>query len=508
MDFMDKLKAIRACGGAVITHGLSDEVIRAFAARDESVEHAIEDAFAAHAHLWTQYRELMEADETAQIHALNADLLNFYADDQVNPYVPLGARGPWIVTSKGAVVHDNGGYGMLGFGHAPQHVLAAMSGHQVMANVMTSSFSQYRFVEALQREVGHRRGSCPYERFVCLNSGSEAMSLAARLADINAKIVTEAGGQYAGKPIRQAAIRRSFHGRTDRPAQFSDSTRKAYQHHLATFRDRAPLLTVEPNDIAALRELYARAEREGFYIEILLVEPVMGEGNPGLAMTRAWYDAAHALAQEHGTIFVVDSIQAGLRAQGCLSIVDYPGFEDCAAPDVESYSKALNAGQYPLSVLALSARAAGLYRKGVYGNTMTSNPRALDVACAVLESVTPGLRANVRDRGAELLRKFDALREELDGRITQVQGTGLLLSVELDPTYKCYGAGSTEEYMRRHGVGVIHGGDHSLRFTPHFSLTTAEVDLIVGATRDALLNGPHADRFDADEEEEEEALGI
>ena len=310
----------------------------------------------------------------------------------------------------------------------------------------------------------------------------------------------------ARTPASRSAQRRSFHGRTDRPAQFSDSTRKAYLHHLATFRDRPSLLTVEPNDIAALRELYTRAEREGFFIEILLIEPVMGEGNPGLAMTREFYDVARALTREHGTLFVIDSIQAGLRAQGCLSIVDYAGFEGCEAPDVESYSKALNAGQYPLSVLALGARAAGLYRKGIYGNTMTTNPRALDVACAVLESVTPALRANVRDRGAELVRKFKALAEELDGRITQVQGTGLLMSVELDPTYKCYGAGSTEEYMRMHGVGVIHGGDNSLRFTPHFGLTGDEIDLIVDATRDALLNGPHADRFEA--EEEEDAVGI
>ena len=68
-----------------------------------------------------------------------------------------------------------------------------------------------------------------------------------------------------------------------------------------------------------------------------------------------------------------------------LSIVDYPGFEGLDAPDMETYSKALNAAQYPLSVLAVNERAAGLYRKGVYGNTMTTNPRALDVACAVLE---------------------------------------------------------------------------------------------------------------------------
>ncbi len=67
-----------------------------------------------------------------------------------------------------------------------------------------------------------------------------------------------------------------------------------------------------------------------------------------------------------------------------LSIVDYPGFEKLDPPDMETYSKALNAGQYPLSVLAVSERAADLYNKGIYGNTMTANPRALDVALARL----------------------------------------------------------------------------------------------------------------------------
>ena len=506
MNAMKQLTVLRNSGGAVRTRGLDDDVIRRFAERDPRLVQAIADASAAFERWRAELPQLAAADEDQQIHALQSGLVNFYAEDQVNPYVALGACGPWIVTSKGAVIHDDGGYGMLGFGHAPAQVLAAMNGRQVMANVMTASYSHLRFVEALRREIGHTRGRCPFERFVCLNSGSEAMTLALRLADVNAKLVTEPGGAHAGKTIRSAAMRRGFHGRTDRPAQYSDSTRKAYVSHLASFRERPPLVTVETNDVAALRELYARADREGFFIEALLVEPVMGEGNPGLAITREYYAAARSLTRAHGSLFVIDSIQAGLRAHGCLSIVDYPGFEDCEPPDVESYSKALNAGQYPLSVLAVGERAAGLYRKGIYGNTMTTNPRALDVACAVLESVTPALRANIRDRGAELVRKFKALAHDLDGRITQVQGTGLLMSVELDSTYKCYGAGSTEEYLRMHGLGVIHGGDNSLRFTPHFGLTGEEIDLIVSATRQALLEGPHAARFEA--QEEEQAVGI
>ena len=44
--------------------------------------------------------------------------------------------------------------------------------------------------------------------------------------------------------------------------------------------------------------------------------------------------------------------------------------------------------------------------------------------------------------------------------------------------------------MRIHGVGVIHGGENSLRFTPHFQVTSEEVDLIVAHVKDAVLNGP------------------
>lgn len=223
------------------------------------------------------------------------------------------------------------------------------------------------------------------------------------------------------------------------------------------------------------------------------MEPVMGEGNPGCAVTREFYDVARELTREHGALLLMDSIQAGLRAHGVLSIVDYPGFEDAAAPDLETYSKALNAGQYPMSVLAMTERAAALYRTGIYGNTMTTAPRALDIAATLLESLTPELRANIVERGKELVKRLEELAADpaLEGAITKVQGTGLLVACFLDPDrYKSHGAGSTEEYLRTKGYGVIHGGANGLRYTPHFRVTREELALIVEGIRDALLHGP------------------
>ena len=149
-------------------------------------------------------------------------------------------------------------------------------------------------------------------------------------------------------------------------------------------------------------------------------------------------------------------------------------------------------------MLAVTPRAADLYRKGVYGNTMTANPRALDIAATVLGLLTPALRANIRDRGREFLDKIEALRAELgDGLIGNVQGTGLLFSCDLNPVFKCYGGGSTEEFMRERGIGVIHGGTNSLRFTPHFAVTSDEIDLVIENIRRALREGPRKSQAEA-----------
>ncbi|MEJ2384046.1 MAG: aminotransferase class III-fold pyridoxal phosphate-dependent enzyme [Xanthomonadales bacterium] len=491
MTIFERLNEMRSHGGAARTRGLTDEQITTFSSQDPRLEQAVIDAHEAFTQLLHEEPELLALDEVGQAAKIQEGYVNFYAADAVNPYVSLAAAGPWLVTLKGAVLYDVGGYGMIGAGHAPPDVLAAMNHRHVMANIMTPNISQKRLMERLRREIGHTRGGCPFDRFICVNSGSESVTVAARLSDVNAKIMTDPGGRYAHKQTRILSLRGSFHGRTQRPAQFSDSTRKNYSKYLASFRDHDNLITVEPNDVEQLRQVFDWAGTNGLFIEALFMEPVMGEGNPGMALTPEFYAEARRLTLEHGSLLLIDSIQAGLRAQGVLSIVDYPGFEDQEAPDMETYSKALNAGQYPLSVLALNERAANLYRTGVYGNTMTTNPRALDVACAVLDALTPELRVNIRERGAEAVAKLQALGEELGDRITGVQGTGLLFSVGLDGSrYKAYGAGSLEEFMRIHGVSVIHGGENSLRYTPHFAITSAEVDLLVEATREAILRGP------------------
>lgn len=490
MTVVQKLAALRSRGGTRRTTGLDDAVIERFAASDVQLVAAIDAAVQEYAAVEREFPDLLDQDEDAQIRAMQAGFINFYPVDAVNPYVALAARGPWIVTLKGAVLYDIGGYGMLGFGHAPAPVLETMARPQVMANVMTPSLAQQRFNLAMRKEIGHTRGHCPFASFMCLNSGSEAVGLAARIVDTHNKALTDPGAKHAGRITKRLVVKGSFHGRTDRPALYSDSSRKNYLQYLASYRGEDSVIAIAPYDVDALNRAFADADANGWFIEAMFLEPVMGEGDPGRSLPSAFYAAARELTAAHDSLLLIDSIQAGIRAHGCLSIVDYPDFETLDAPDMETYSKALNAGQYPMSVLAVNERAAGVYQRGTYGNTMTANPRALDVACTVLEMLTPELRANIRTRGAQALRMLEAIKSELGGLIVRVQGTGLLFSCELDPQFKGYGEGSIEEWLREQGLGVIHGGINSLRFTPHFAIGEEELALVMQLVRRALVEGP------------------
>ena len=252
-DVLALLKTIRDASGEAETIGLSNHIISDFASRDDTLVRAIEEAVVFFEQLKSEVgRKFLLQSEKEMVNSIQSKFINFYAPATVNPYVAIAGRGPWVVTANGAVLHDNGGYGMLGIGHGPEQIIEAMSGNWVMANVMTPSFSQKRLTDRLQNELGHTRGECPFTKFICMNSGSEAVTVSLRISDANSNSLTAPGGRYEGKPVKLLAIEKAFHGRTDRPAQISHSCKPSYDKNLATFRDRDNLLLVPSNDVAAL----------------------------------------------------------------------------------------------------------------------------------------------------------------------------------------------------------------------------------------------------------------
>lgn len=487
--------------------GLSDAYISRFE-NDANLKEAVEQARANLDGLDAKSRHLLDTVKEQDLHKrLQSGFVNFYDEPSINPYVPIASKGPWIITAHGAVVYDTGGYGMLGLGHNPSVLQDALSKPQCQANIMTTSFSQGRFDTAMRGEIGHTRSGarcpdgrcdlhsadcvpCPYERFMCLNSGSEAVGLAMRVSDIHAKTMTAPGAVHEGRRVVFMTLKKSFHGRTDRPASASNSSAANYRKYLKSYENREESILVEANNVADLERQFLQAEEKGYHVEMLTLEPVAGEGNPGVALTREFYDAARALTTKYHSLLLVDSIQAGIRTRGNLSVMDSPqcgGAEASAAPDFETFSKALTGGQYPLSVLALNKTVASTYVRGLYGNTMTSNPRGLDVATAMLGQMTPELRANIVRQGDNYTSAMEALVKEFPSHVTHVTGTGLLFALHFPESLPVCGFGGVEEHARMNGLGVIHGGANALRFTPWFRTSDAEVELVRDLVRDQLV---------------------
>jgi acetylornithine/succinyldiaminopimelate/putrescine aminotransferase len=400
-------------------------------------------------------QKLFNMSETEQIEYLQKDILNFYKNVDIEPYVPLSSKGPWIITTFGSVIYDIGSYGMLSMGHNDPELLNILSQDQTMANIMTTSVSQQKLTNLLNMEIGSKhRMQAPIFKYVFLNSGSEAMAFALRLSDTqmkksNSKIITLQG---------------SFHGRLDRAAQISQTTSATYKKYLNSYSEN--VLVIKPNNISQLELAFKE-----YNIEAVVFEPVLGEGCPGFKISLEFYNAIRRLTKDN-SLMIVDSVQAGLRTTGYLSVCDAYS-EKVEAPDIEVFSKAINGGQIPLSIIALSDKAVSLYHHYIYGNTMCGNPRALDICSEILTRM-PSLRTNIVERGSELLDLFTKLWDKYPEFIEDVQGSGLLLSIKLWKIYNVVDDGIERE-LRIRGLNVIHSSNNSLRFTPNFYVNECQL---------------------------------
>ena len=208
------------------------------------------------------------------------------------------------------------------------------------------------------------------------------------------------------------------------------------------------------------------------------MEPVMGEGNPGQAVTPEFYKCVREETNKYSIPLVIDSVQAGLRAQGCLSISNYPGFEKLDIPDFEIFSKAITNGHYPLSIIGMHEKYQNHNFEGLYGNSMCANPKALDICSETLSKVDKNLQKNIIEKGIGFKKMLFKLQSKYPYIITEITGTGLLISANINKSIPVWGENSLETTLRLNGLNVIHGGDNALRFTPHFKITHKEINLI------------------------------
>jgi ornithine--oxo-acid transaminase len=380
-------------------------------------------------------------------------------------YFPLAVTlqrgaGVWLFDVEGRRYLDMmSAYSAVSFGH----------GHPVLVRVLTEQAERL----AVTSRAFHTDRLGPFLRAVCeatgmakalpMNTGAEAVETAVKAArkwaykvkhvpEGRAEIIVAAG---------------NFAGRTTTIIGFSSEAQ--YRDGFGPF---APGFVSVPFGNAAALEAAITPNTAAF-----LVEPVQGEA--GIIVPPAGYLAqVRAICTRRGILLICDEVQTGLGRTGALLACDHDGIR----PDGLVLGKALGGGLLPVSAFLATEELMGVFSPGDHGSTFGGNPLAAAVgeaALALLQKERLSERARVR--GDELLAKLRALDHPA---IAEVRGKGLLIGVEIDPTF----ASARQVCDGLLARGVLSKDTHGtvVRFAPPLIVESEHIDLAVAALAETL----------------------
>jgi len=307
-------------------------------------------------------------------------------------------------------------------GHAHPRVEAAVA-RQLRRLNTNSRFNYASVVEFSERLAGLLPE--PLQVVFLVNSGSEAVDLALRLALVATghRDVVAVREAYHGWTYASDAVSTST---ADNPNALS--TRPPWVHVVDapnSYRGRyrgSESVRYSGDAVRAIGELAASGRPPAAF----LAEPFYGNAG-GMPLPDGYLAAVYAEVRRHGGLAIADEIQVGYGRLGHW----FWGFEQQGVvPDVVMVAKAMGNG-YPLGAVVTSRAIAARYRDAGYFFSSTGGSPVSSVAgLTVLDVIRDeGLQANAARVGGHLKGRLEelAVRHSLIGA---VHGSGLYLGVE------------------------------------------------------------------------------
>jgi len=274
-------------------------------------------------------------------------------------------EGPWLEDWDGNRYLDFcGSWGPLVLGHAHPYVRACIE--KALAGGWTFG-APHRSETLLAKKILERLGFA--EKIRCVNSGTEAVMTAVRLA----RGVTQR--PYVLK------FEGCYHGHLDSLlvsagsglATFGTSSSAGVPDEIAATTLVAPL-----DDEEAVRDVF---KEHGDKIAAIAIETI--PANNGLLHQRPEFMAfLRAITREHGALLLLDEVLVGLRVDPGFAFQRY-GLE----PDIVTVGKVIGGG-FPAAALAASSRimehlapSGPVYQAG----TLSGNPVAMTAGLATLD---------------------------------------------------------------------------------------------------------------------------
>jgi 4-aminobutyrate aminotransferase-like enzyme len=218
----------------------------------------------------------------------------------------------------------------------------------------------------------------------------------------------------------------------------------------------------------------------------ILVEPYLGAGG-GIVPPRDFLPKLRGLADRHGSVLILDEVQAGFGRTGTMFAFQGLG----VTPDLVAVAKGIASG-VPMSALLGRRDLLGSIAAGTLWSTYGGNPLSCAAALATLDVLTtPGLIERVGPLGDRMAAEIRSWRVPGVG---DVRNFGLSFGIDLvadevskaaDPDRALAALGAAD----RHGVIVLPPAGpmgNVLRMAPPLVISDAEVAQGLEALRAAL----------------------
>jgi 4-aminobutyrate aminotransferase-like enzyme/Ser/Thr protein kinase RdoA (MazF antagonist) len=401
---------------------------------------------------------------------------------------PLMVRG-WreYLVDADARVYIDALNNVTSIGHAHPRLVDAVTEQWRLLN--TNSRFHYpaivEFAERLAALLPER-----LEEVFLMNSGSEAVDLALRLARA-----------HTGRRDI-LAVREAYHGWTDLTDAVSTSiadnpnalaTRPDWVHTVDAPNSFRGTHADDParyarDAVAEVERLAAAGTPPGAFV----AETLYGNAG-GIALPDGYLDAVYSAVRAHGGVAVADEVQVGYGRLGEW----FWGFEQQGVvPDIVAVAKAMGNG-HPLGAVITTREIAESYRtQGYFFSSAGGSPVSSAVGLAVLDVIRDEqLQRNAREVGAYLKARL----EELGARhplLGTVHGYGFYLGPEFVRDRTTLEPATEEtaaicERMRRLGVMIQPTGDHQnvLKIKPPLCFTRESADAFVAALERVLSTG-------------------
>lgn len=372
-------------------------------------------------------------------------------------------------------------------GHAHPHLVEAATRQWSLLN--TNS----RFHYAAVAELSERLAALAPEgldNVFLVNSGSEAVDLAIRLAQV-----------ATGRP-RMLAAREAYHGWT----MASDAVSTSLGDNPRALESRPDWVELmdAPNSVRGTHrgegaaagyladldaQLDALGEAGRAQLAGVVIEPIFGNGG-GVLLPDGYLAGVFERVRALGGVCISDEVQVSYGRLG----EHFWGFEQQGAvPDVITVAKAMGNGQPLGAVITTRAIAEAFAAEGSFFSSAGGSPVSSRIGLAVLDVLErEGLQENARVVGGHLRDRLLALADRHPA-IGAVHGMGLYLGVELVTDRSTFAPATqlaTEvcDLLLELGAIVQPTGDHKnvLKIKPPLVITRESVDFVVDALDRAL----------------------